>query len=401
MNTAGETESTITNTEYLDQKTGQPEEDEEYFSTDPEVIFRREYSKLDTIILVLPVSMRLYMLFFLIFASFLAGSIIGLVTYPTVTVTIVPVSKTVILTTQLDLPTHQLAPVTITKSQTAPTTGKGHQNAAAAGGTLTFYNGKFSSQMIPAGTIYTGSDGVKIVTSETLTIPAAQPPQFAVASTYAYALRPGAKGNITAGDINLALSSDLLVKNLTAFTGGHNARDFQAVAQADLNTLTMILKTALVERILQAFSLQPGETVTPTDCRYSTTADHGPGEEATTVTMKASYTCKGIAYNTQELERKAVAVFTTQILPGAQYELLNTSHPQVIKINPLTVEVSGTWVYTLSQDYKQFLAERIAGDSPQDAKAYLLRTGFIIQATIPGQLPKDPGHIHFQILVGL
>lgn len=54
----------------------------------------------------------------------------------------------------------------------------------------------------------------------------------------------------------------------------------------------------------------------------------------------------------------------------------------------------------LYQDYEHYLAQQIAGKSQQDAKTYLLRTGFITRATVPAPLPKDPGHVHFLILIG-
>lgn len=388
-------------TDYLDQiAPAQPgEEDDDDFSDDPDVIFRREYSKLDTIPLQAPVPIRVYVFFCLVFASFFAGSMIGFVTYPTVTVTIVPIAQQQTLTTSLDVQTRQLAPVTLTKAQTAPTTGRGHHVARQATGILTFYNGNFSSQVVPAGTSYTGRDGVKIVTSEAITIPAAQPPQFARASIDAHALAAGASGNIAPGDINLALSGDLLVKNVTAFTGGRDARDFQAVAPTDLTALTSTLQAALAQQVPQAFTLRPGESVTPTTCHFTTSADHGAGEEATRLTITAAYTCKGVAYNSQELERKATAAFTHQTNPGAPYELLHTTQPHVVSLAPFTVQVRGTWVYVLSQDYEQFLAEKIAGDSPQEARDYLLRTGVITRANVPAPLPKDPGHIHFVLLI--
>lgn len=388
-------------TDHLDQIAPlQPEVEDDDFSDDPNIIFRREYSKLDTIPLTQSVPLRVYMLFLLMFASFIGGAIIGLVTYPTVTITLVSLSKTVTYTTPLDLPTRTLAPITITRSQTTSTTGKGHQNARAASGILTFYNGNFSSQLVPAGTIYTGSDGVKIITSEAVTIPAANPPYLGQATVQASARRAGSVGNIQAYDVNGTVSNAIVVKNLVPFTGGRDARDFQAVAQRDLDTLTATLKTALVESIPQAFSVQPGETVTPTNCMFRTSTDHRVGEEATIVTIQARYTCRGMAYNQRQVQQQATAALTRQTTPGANYTLLGTTAPQVISLTPFTVRLSGTWIYVLPQDYERYLAQQIAGKSQAEARAYLLHTGVITRATVPAALPKDPGHIHFVLLIG-
>src|SRR5437764_5143943 len=75
--------------------------------------------------------------------SFIAGSLIALITYPTVTVTLVPIQKSRELTTTLAIPTRSLPPVTLSKSMKAPTTGHGQQDASRAKGAVTFYNGLF------------------------------------------------------------------------------------------------------------------------------------------------------------------------------------------------------------------------------------------------------------------
>src|SRR6266852_5889572 len=276
---------------------------------DPDEIFLNAVAEIDTQPLVKkrkPIVINFIDILQLFFCgSLILSGMVGMVwqaiTYPHTLVILYTVEKPASITTNLDIPTRTLAPVTLTRSLTIPTTGTGHQDARAATGILTFYNGNFSPQSIPVGTVFTGSDGVKIATSEVVTVPAAQPPQFAIASVAASAVSTGSNTDIAAGDIHLALSSDLLVKNLAAFTGGRDSRDFQAVAQRDLDTLTSTGRNALVQQIPQAFALRPGETVYLTTCRTKTTADHGIGEEATTVTVTARATCMGIAYSQDEL----------------------------------------------------------------------------------------------------
>jgi hypothetical protein len=69
-----------------------------------------------------------------------------------------------------------LPALTISQSQTVQATGRGHQDARAAAGTLIFFNGAFSPHTINAGTVYTGRSGVQVATDQTVTIPAASPP---------------------------------------------------------------------------------------------------------------------------------------------------------------------------------------------------------------------------------
>src|SRR6266487_5087780 len=60
------------------------------------------------------------------------------------TVTIIPKSQQVTLSGTLQLG-RVLQPITISQSQTMPTTGRGHQDARAATGRVTFYNGQLNS----------------------------------------------------------------------------------------------------------------------------------------------------------------------------------------------------------------------------------------------------------------
>lgn len=264
---------------------------------------------------------------------------------------------------------------------------------------MTVFNGSFSSQSIPIGTVFTGSDGVKVATSEAVTVPAAQPPQFAQVQVTAYALTTGSNANIAAGDINLALTGDLLVKNLTAFTGGRNARTYRAVAQYDLQQVTTATTQQVQQTLPQAFTLGEGEGLYETSCSTKTAADHAIGAEAATLTVTVSSTCQGIAYSLNELTHKATAAFMiTQ--PGAKYHTSGSVQTTIQRSAPLTVTIHGRWAYTFSTDYKESLAEKIAGATPSQARKLLLRTSVIADASIPGKLPPDGSLIDFLVLVG-
>jgi hypothetical protein len=330
------------------------------------------------------------------------GSIIAMIyqtiTYPHTLVVLFTKAQAASVTATLDLPTRTLAPVTITRSATRAATGTGYQKARAATGTLTFYNGLLTSQTVPTGTVLTGSDGVQVSTDRSVTIPAANPPQEGEATINATAIRAGSISNIHSGDINTAVSSSLLVKNLAAFTGGRDARTFRAVAPQDRQTLTTTINATLTQAFTTAFSLQPGEEDVPTNCHGTTSANHQPGEEAQSVTLTASETCSAIAYNQNELTRAAAAAFT-KTRPGAQYHLVGSLQTTLQTVSPLTVSITGKWAYTFSQDYQQLLAEGIQGESPARAKAYLLKTGVISYASIPAPLPSAE-YITFLVLVG-
>src|SRR2546423_1858605 len=116
---------------------------------------------------------------------------------PIATVTVIPNTQTVTLTATVSLG-RLVHPITLSQSQTTPTTGKGHQDAREATGTLTFYNGQLPSITVPADTLLAGSDGVQIVTDHDVFIPAADltanPPIVGRSSVPAHAIRAGAGG---------------------------------------------------------------------------------------------------------------------------------------------------------------------------------------------------------------
>jgi Baseplate J-like protein len=339
---------------------------------------------------------------FLLFCSTIGGAVLGIVTYPSVTIELVPVSRRVSITAQLPLlPTRTLAPLTLTTSATAPTTGKEHQDARRATGTLTLYSGLFTAQQIAAGTVFTARDGVQVATDAAVILPPGNPPSYGQATVPAHALHAGPAGNIAAGEITTTLGNGVLVKN-SRFGGGQAARAFHAVAHADLDGLTSLVRSTLTQRMPQAFPLAPGESVLPTHCAFRATPTQQVGAEATTVSVHATLTCAGLAYHREQLAQQATTLFRTQTAPGAPYQLVGTVQVQLVSGTPLTVLCHGLWIYTLSQDYQQLLAQQLAGDNQAQAREYLLATGFITRATVPAvPLPKDPAHIHFETLIGV
>lgn len=260
------------------------------------------------------------------------------------------------------------------------------------------YNGSFAPQALPIGTVLTGNDGIKVATTVAVTVPAAQPPQFGQAQVPASALTTGRNTNIAAGDINLALTGDLLVKNLTAFRGGRDARSYRAVAPQDLQHVTATTIQKVQQAFPQAFSLPAGEGVYPSACSTRTTADHAVGAEATTLTVTVSSACQGFAYRLDDLNRKATTAFMST-RPGAHYHLAGRVQATIQRAAPVAVSIQGRWTYTFSPGYQESLAEQIAGATPSQARQLLLHTGVIADASIPGKLPPDGSLIDLLVLV--
>lgn len=164
------------------------------------------------------------------------GPLAPLLFRPTATVTIVPTrldrQASLVITAVTGTPDdtqHEVAARFV--STTSPglvasgqTSGVAHVPATTARGTLTFYNAATYPQTIAAGTVLTGADGVHVVTDAMAPIPAGNPPLFGGVTVNAHAALAGARGNITALDVNvLCCVAGVAVKNTAGFTGGQDA----------------------------------------------------------------------------------------------------------------------------------------------------------------------------------
>src|SRR5712692_5976266 len=336
---------------------------------------------------------------------------------PVVTVTIIPQVQTVSTTATIsvgesgaDIYGRLLSPLTMSQSQTTQATGRGHQDATRASGSLTFYNASFSPQTIPAGSIFLGGDGIQIATSATITVPANNPPQDGLANVAAYAVHVGQQGNIQTLDINGMASSSLFVKNRTAFRGGQNARDFTVVSKADIQGVVTTLTPRLVEseRAALTSQLTTSETLLTPSCNSKISPDHAPGDEAANVTVTLSETCTALAYNAQELQTKSTQLFIVQQAASlTHFQQVGDIHMSIISQTihgnraTLNVQLVSTWVYQLNE---QKLTQRIIGKPRLDALHLLAVLPGVGQVSIVGvkdneQLPTDLTHIHLLIIV--
>ncbi len=334
----------------------------------------------------------------------------------TVTVALLARSQQVTLTGTLQLG-RALNPITLSQSQTVPTTGHGHQDARAATGYITFYNGSYSVQTVDAGTVFTGTDGVQVITDSTITVPADNPPVNGQATVSAHAITSGSAGNIQPLDINSTLSSSLFVKNLNAFTGGQDERDFKAVAKSDIENTAGQLKNTLSQGTQGALTgeLKQGEELQMLHCNPTISSDHQTGEEASQVKVTMSETCSGIAYNGDALREKVTELLYRQVVKklGSGYSLLNNPDVSIIQATvnsiPPTVSLSfkaqSAWVYAVSSGEQKHIKNMIAGKSKDEAALLLASLPDIESISIQSQgfgdytmIPKHIENIRLAII---
>lgn len=349
---------------------------------------------------------------------FTGVSLIAPLLTPSAIVTIIPRQERISTTGTIQLHARLLPALTLSQSATAPATGKQHQDATKAQGTITFYNGLLSTQTLTAGTILTGADGREVQTDEPAVIPPASnttPPQFGEVTVSAHAIHTGEQGNIPAYDINgSCCATSVLVKNTDAFSGGQNERNFTVVSTNDIQTATTTIKTSLVKSESAALTAQvnAGEALIPPLCSETVTSNHQPGEEAKEVTVTLSESCSGMAYDTQTLHQNAQQMITKEAMRrlGTGYSFLGDLRVSILHatvtdpnrgIVTLAVKTDATYVYLLSPGERKRITHLLAGKSEQQAVKALFHLPGIQAASINSNgsmLPSDPGSITIVVM---
>jgi Baseplate J-like protein len=115
--------------------------------------------------------------------------------------------------------------------------------ATTARGTLTITNGSIIGQSIPTGFTIQG-----VVTDNAIYVPSGSANGYGWAQVSAHALNTGKAGNLPAYAINSVIGASVYIRNLSAFSGGHDAysvkyviaQDKQAALTKARNVLTLI-----------------------------------------------------------------------------------------------------------------------------------------------------------------
>ncbi len=333
---------------------------------------------------------------------------------PTATITVIPQQKAITTTATIPLTSLQgrvLPALTLTQSQTIQATGHGHQDAKAASGILTFYNGLSTSQSVAIGTVLTGQDGISVATDQAVTIPPANPPSLGETSVTAHAVNAGSSGNIQAGDINTTLATGLFAKNTAPFSGGRDERNFTFVKSSDIQQAISALTPKLLQSEQAALTtqLQQQEQLVSPTCKPTTTSNHQPGDEAIEVQVTVSESCSAVAYNKDVTQTQASRILNNLAAKnlGAGYRLFGSIHVAVTQTahtqTALVLSMSGIWVYQVDEGRIKNL---VAGKPRLTAIRLLSTMPGVEHVTIAGieddkPLPDDIFHIHLLILVAI
>ncbi|MBO0783906.1 MAG: baseplate J/gp47 family protein, partial [Ktedonobacteraceae bacterium] len=345
-------------------------------------------------------------------------------------ITIVPQSREITATTSVtiltsgsgtpDLSRHQitgraLPAITMSQAITVPTTGKGHHEATAASGLITFYNAALVAQRVPAGTLLTGTSEVQVVTDQDAVIPAGSLSVNGHATVPAHAVQAGPSGNLGSGDIYGPCCRANVFATNSAFHGGQLARDYAMVSQQDIDGATKSSTTSLQQSVQAAFTAQahPDERlITPSSCQIRTHPDHPVGSEAARVSVTVTATCRGLVYQSEPMQQIMEQVLSQQATRqiGTGYTKAGEIHLEITSSKPQTagkvtlqVKASGTWAAQFTPDQLQHLAQLVSGKTRAEATEILVHEPGIGQVMLHTQwnqdrLPKDAGHIQMSIM---
>ncbi len=315
--------------------------------------------------------------------------------------------------TKNQVPGRVLAAITMSQQKTVPTTGTGHQGAKAAYGLITFYNAAPYVQIVQAGTLLTGADGVQVITDQDATIPAALMPTEGQVSVYAHIAITGTTGNIKVGDIYEQCCRLNVFVASGAFHGGQDARTYQTATPQDITNVVTDVKTSLDQSVQAALQtqVQASETlVTPLSCTSKVTPNHQPGEEATQVQVMVSETCTGIVYTTQALTTLATQNATqdankrlgTGFTTTGVQTRITQAHTTKNGRNELEIMSVSLWTFPFTQEQQSNIKAMIAGTSKDKATTIILHMTGVQSVSIilknGTTLPPDEQNIHLLFL---
>ncbi|MGH2495180.1 MAG: baseplate J/gp47 family protein [Ktedonobacteraceae bacterium] len=178
-----------------------------------------------------------------------------------------------------------LLPLTVFTTTVAVTpTGVQIFPATRASGVLSITNGSILAQHVPAGMMVTGSNGVAVVTTESVDVPAGNGTTYGIAYVTAQAVTLGAKGNIPAFALQVVYGTSLFLKNERDFTGGKDAYHIPMMTPQDRQSALAKARGTLLRQTLSGLLYHP--------C-----LEHATG----TTSLHVAWTCQFFTYSVPSL----------------------------------------------------------------------------------------------------
>ena len=372
----------------------------------------------------------LILLLLLLIGYFIYQPIMSLIFVPSATVTITPSSKELKNTYAIDgvngtpdpakrqVQARSLYAASTDLSKTIKASGVGHFSATVAIGTLTFFNSSSTDQTVPAGTVFTDSNGVQVVNDVDTVIPAGSPPTASQVTVAAHAVTGGEQGNIPAFDFNNVpcCATGVFVLNTAVFSGGQNAQVFTYVQQTDIDDAVSALEASVMANVQTSLQKQihaNEQLVSTPQCGTNVNSDHSAGDRASTITVNMNVVCTGEVYDQRGVQLLAQEMLKTDPTqyPGDGYVPVGAIATTITKatadakgVITLLVYVDGIWVYQFSAAQKQEFVKLIAGKNQKEAQAILMQQTGVDKTTIQffggdgNTLPGNQSRISIAVL---
>jgi serine/threonine protein kinase len=346
------------------------------------------------------------------------------------TLTITPISKRLTQTYAItavngtpnsalyQAPGYLITFTTPAKTKTVPVSGRGHQNATAAKGILTFSQVGQNSN-IQTGQTLTGFDGIQIITDQAFSINVGQ-----TVDVPAHAVNAGSCCNIGAFDINYQADvidvltrqtvTTVFVANKQPFKGGQNAFNYNFVKQSDIDGVANSFVDQLTKDAQAGVEKQvkPNQQpATDMQCKPNVKPNHKVNDRVDIVTVNVTVTCSREYFVPQEVQNVALYAFqndaqtqfgSNYILSGNAVINAPTTGAQLSDGNAtFQVKVDGIWYYHFSDSQQQQIIQNILGKSQSNANNVLTHTPGVSKAVIATSggigwaLPTSPPSIKF------
>ena len=303
-----------------------------------------------------------------------------------------------------------------TQSITVPATNVVLIPGRNATGILTFHNTQNPctvTRVIPAGTVFTDSHGISVVTDHISTLGTS-----CIATVPAHAVKIGPAGNIGAHDIKQTYHTTIIVDNPAAFAGGQFDLSYTTVQQSDINQAASSIEARLKQGTLNALRMQlqtNEQFVSSPICKSKVTSDHQVNDVATEVAVTATVTCTAEVYNPHEILARSDQMLNerAQALFGPNYTLTGDIKTEITHIATdvkhgtlITVVASGLWTYQFSSTRANQLARLITGKDKQDAQSILTDQKGVQSVSInisnnDNTLPNDANAINIAYITTL
>lgn len=306
---------------------------------------------------------------------------------------------------------------TLSRDLTVPATGQTITPDKAATGELTLRNPTDTAIAIEKGTEFQGFNGVTYVFQDKVDVPAANNGAAGEATAKIASPQGGEAGNESVGMLTGQLPNGVYYSNRMNEIAGGTQKTVTTVSQADLDQLkaeidTELLALATTTELDKGLLLVPSTvqavsgvgTATPDQSGY--VFSQQVGDEASEVSVSATVTFAGTAYDPSALTAAAVPQLQSEVPAGQTFDA------DSVKVNTpaetgnangvisLLANVTGESIPTLDEATKDSLADQLAGKSASQVDQILAGLGYADSADVtfgpswlPDRVPSSAGRI--------